>query len=49
MPLSALLSLSFLTFAFAVLVWTFVWVARLLARRAATADSRGGRPWRRRP
>lgn len=42
MPLSKLLSLLFLAFAFAVLVWTFVWVARLLARRAAAADSRGG-------
>lgn len=44
MPLSKLLSLLFLAFAFAVLVWTFVWVARLLARRAAAADSRGGEP-----
>ena len=44
MPLFKLLSLLFLTFAFAVLVWTFVWVARLLARRAASAEDRGGRP-----
>lgn len=43
MPLAKLLSLLFLTFAFAVLVWTFVWVARLLGRRVACTE-RGGEP-----
>lgn len=34
MSLFWLLSLLFLAFGFGVLVWTFVWVSRLLARRA---------------
>lgn len=42
MPLSKLVSLLFLAFAFGVLVWTFVWVARLLARRAAAATAVAG-------